>query len=82
MVFVMEISSQVQNDVIVRRLVLSDIYILADRLSVEEEAWKGADDSAGLMVKCIAAKLPESWRMLLCKVCKTVQLYFFLALHH
>ena len=55
MVFVMEISSQVQNDVIVQRLILSDIYILADRLSVEEEAWKGADDSAGLIVKCIAA---------------------------
>lgn len=38
MVFVMEISSQVQNDVIVRRLILSDISVLADRLSVEERA--------------------------------------------
>lgn len=65
------------------RLILSDISILADRLSVEERAWKGADDSAGLIVKWIAAKLPESWRMLLCKVYRTAQLYFFfLTSHH
>lgn len=36
MAFVREISSQMQNDVIIQRLILSDIYVLADRLIVEE----------------------------------------------
>lgn len=36
MAFVREISSQMQNDVIIQRLILSDIYVLADRLIVEQ----------------------------------------------